>query len=193
MKDIIRSYEKSSLEFIGNSNSLHKLGLESKKLEEAEILEVLNLKNREIIYTSGNCESYTTILNMIPNDKKIVTDNKEFYEIGKEMNKNITLSPNLNSIEKDIYLISTEKDINLNNYNCLTHISLNNNYKNYKKYDFITIEEDIPFFGCIIKDKNRNIKPLIHGGKSSTNYRSGTVPIPLIVSFSKLLKNKHKK
>ena len=194
MKDIIDTYEKSSLEFIGNSNSLHKLGLHSKKLEDAstnQILNVLELDNKEIIYTSGNCESYSLILENIKNDKEIVTDNKEFYEIGKEMNKNIVLDDNL-EIREDTYLVSTTRDIELN-ISCLKHVSLKPGYKNYKNYDFITTSEDIPFFGCLIKDKNKVLTPIIHGGKSTTSYRSGTAPLPLIVSFSKLIKNKYKK
>ena len=195
MKDIIDSYEKSSSNFIGNSNSLHKLGLNSRKLEEAstkQILEVLNLYNKEVIYTSGNAESYTLILNNIPDNKKIITDNKEFYDIGREMNKNIILDKDLN-IDEDTYLVSTEKDLNLGKVSCLKHISLKEGYKNYNNYDFITIEEDIPFFGCLIKDKNKELEPIIHGGKSTTKYRSGTSALPLIVSFSKLIKNKYKK
>ena len=35
MKDVLDSYDRVSLEFIGNSNSLHELGLNSKRIEEA--------------------------------------------------------------------------------------------------------------------------------------------------------------
>ena len=109
MKDIIDSYEKSSLNFIGNSNSLHKLGLNSRKLEEAstkQILEVLNLSNKEVIYTSGNAESYTFVLNNIPDNKKIVTDNKEFYDIGSEMNKDIVFDK-YTSLYKEHFSVAT--------------------------------------------------------------------------------------
>ena len=34
---------------------------------------------------------------------------------------------------------------------------------------------------------------LIHGGKSTTKYRSGTSVTPLVVSFSKLVKLKYRK
>ena len=36
-------------------------------------------------------------------------------------------------------------------------------------------------------DKNINITPLIHGGRSSTIYRGGTPPLPLIVSSMKAI------
>ena len=42
--------------------------------------------------------------------------------------------------------------------------------------------------GCLIKKENVQIEPLIHGGKSTTIYRSGTPQLPLIVSLSKALR-----
>lgn len=42
--------------------------------------------------------------------------------------------------------------------------------------------------GCLLKNENIVIDPLIHGGKSTTVYRSGTPALPLIVSLSKALR-----
>lgn len=42
--------------------------------------------------------------------------------------------------------------------------------------------------GCLIKKENVQIEPLIHGGKSTTIYRSGTPQLPLIVSLAKALR-----
>ena len=42
--------------------------------------------------------------------------------------------------------------------------------------------------GILYKRDNLNIEPLIHGGKSTTIYRSGTPALPLIVSISKALR-----
>lgn len=42
--------------------------------------------------------------------------------------------------------------------------------------------------GCLIKKENIIIEPLIHGGKSTTSFRSGTPPLPLIVSLAKALR-----
>ena len=42
--------------------------------------------------------------------------------------------------------------------------------------------------GCLIKKKNVSITPLIHGGKSTTSYRSGTPATELIVSLAKALR-----
>ena len=76
-EDILNSYDKVSLEYVGNSNSLHKLGLESKRLEDAaskQILEVLGLDGYEVIYTSGNAESFSTIISNVKG--KVWTDNE---------------------------------------------------------------------------------------------------------------------
>ena len=42
--------------------------------------------------------------------------------------------------------------------------------------------------GALIKKKKIVIEPLIHGGKSTTTYRSGTPPLPLIISLAKALR-----
>ena len=42
--------------------------------------------------------------------------------------------------------------------------------------------------GVLLKNKNILLEPIIYGGKSTTNYRSGTPATPLIVSFSKALR-----
>lgn len=42
-------------------------------------------------------------------------------------------------------------------------------------------------FGALIKKKNTNLKPLIHGGKSTTVYRSGTPVLANVVAFDKAL------
>ena len=194
MEDIKKTYEKSSLRFIGNSNSLHNLGINSKKLENAstkQILEILKLSNKEIIYTSGREENYTLILNNVLGDKKIITDNKCFYEIGKAIGKNIIFDEHL-QVTDDVYLVSTINDIDLSNYKCFKHISLRKGYNKYSNFDYITIDDLIPFFGCLIKDKNKILLPLIHGGKSTTDYRSGTAVTSLIATFSKKVKKEYK-
>ena len=42
--------------------------------------------------------------------------------------------------------------------------------------------------GCLIKKENIIIEPLIHGGKSTTIFRSGTPATPLIASMAKALR-----
>lgn len=194
MKDsVLDSYEKVSLEYIGNSNSLHKLGLNSKKLEDAagkQILDVLGLRDYEVIYTSGNAESFSTIF--LNTKDKVWTDNEDINDIGIEMGLDVSFLGDY-SLDKEKCFVSTRNEEN--SFGKFNHIdiSLDNSYSRLNDFDFITIEDDIPFFGVLLKKKNIDIVPLVNGGKSSTKYRSGTAATPLIVSFAKLVKLKYKK
>ena len=189
-EDILNTYEKVSCRYGYNSNSLHKLGFEARKIEEAasrQILEVLNLSGYDVIYTSGNSESYTMLLNNIKGN--VFTDNKELISICDE--KKIPLVDKDNVSKKTFVSILDENfyEGKVNHIN----VDLNKKYFDLNKYDFITIEDDIPFFGVLLKKKNIELVNLIHGGKSTTKYRSGTSVTPLIVSFAKLVKLKYKK
>lgn len=59
-KEVLDTFNKVSLNFIGNPNSLHKLGVNSKRLIDdatKQIANILDIKENEIIYTSGSSES----------------------------------------------------------------------------------------------------------------------------------------
>ena len=63
--EVIESYSKACREYIGIPNSLHRLGLESKKVIDAatsQIVSILNVKPSEIIYTSGAREANNTAI-----------------------------------------------------------------------------------------------------------------------------------
>ena len=58
--EVLDTFIKCSKEFIGNPNSLHLLGINSKNIIEkatTQIANILNIKESEIIYTSGSTES----------------------------------------------------------------------------------------------------------------------------------------
>ena len=189
-EEIIKTYDKASNNYGYNSNSLHKLGLEARKLEEAatkQILAALQLDNYDVIYTSGNAESYTTLADNIK--ESILSDNRDMLEICKE--KNITVKSK-DDVDKNTFVSVKNENFYNGKINHI-NIDLDKRYNDLNKYDFITIEDDIPFFGVLIKRKNIEIKNLIHGGKSTTKYRSGTSVTPLIASFAKLVKLKYKK
>lgn len=191
---IIESYEKVSTDFIGNSNSLHKLGLDCKRLEDAaskQILDVLGLEGYEVIYTSGNAENFSTILSNVKDS--IVTDNSEIRDTCFEMGIKVSFYEDLSSCDTSDNFISTICDVKPLGKGSHISISLDKHYDNLNLFDYITIEDDIPFFGVLIKKKNIELVNLIHGGKSSTKYRSGTAATSLVVSFSKLVKLKYKK
>ena len=72
-KEVLDTFMKCSDKFIGNPNSLHKLGVESKHMIDSatnQIYELLNLKDKEIIYTSGSTESNNLAIKGICNKYK---------------------------------------------------------------------------------------------------------------------------
>ena len=88
-KEVLDSFNKVTTNFIGNPNSLHRLGVEAKELiDEAthQIAQILNIKDDEIIYTSGASESNNTALKGICSKyqnrgKKILTTKLEHSSI----------------------------------------------------------------------------------------------------------------
>ncbi len=64
-KEVLDSYIKVTKEYIGNPNSLHSLGEKSKELLDSatkQICELLDIKESELIYTSGSTESNNTAI-----------------------------------------------------------------------------------------------------------------------------------
>ena len=88
-KEVLDSFNKVTNNFIGNPNSLHRLGVEAKELiDEAtkQIAQILNIRADEIIYTSGASESNNTALKGIcfkyqNRGKKILTTKLEHSSI----------------------------------------------------------------------------------------------------------------
>ena len=59
-KEVLDSFNKCSLEYIGNPNSLHKLGVKTKEIIDAstnQIIKLLKLDSVDVIYTSGSTEA----------------------------------------------------------------------------------------------------------------------------------------
>mgnify|MGYP003179557400 FL=1 len=62
--DVLDTFVKAS-KYIGNANSLHRLGSESKQLIDASIAQIANLlhvRPSEVIFTSGASESNNTAI-----------------------------------------------------------------------------------------------------------------------------------
>ena len=73
-KEVLDTFDKVTKDYIGNPNSLHKLGIEARKLMDAsvnQVAELLNVKNSEVIFTSGATESNNLaiygVINKYPN------------------------------------------------------------------------------------------------------------------------------
>ena len=233
-KSVLESFNKTCLEYIGNPNSLHKLGVKSKQLEESatkQIADLLNVKENEIIYTSGSSESNNLAIKGICEryeriGKHIITTNlehssiygpigylqKKGYEIEfvKTINGLVDINDLKNKLRNDTVLVSiasvnSEVGIKQNieeignllkDYNCYFHVdatqSIGKVNINFENVDLLSFSAHKIFglkgIGCLIKKEKVDLTPSIHGGKSTTVYRSGTPALPLIVSLSKALR-----
>ena len=59
-REVLDSFVRCSSDFVGNANSIHKLGLESKKLMEKwveQVANILKVKKEEVIFTSSASEA----------------------------------------------------------------------------------------------------------------------------------------
>lgn len=91
-KDVLDSFIKSC-DYFANPNSLHKIGVESKKLIDAstkQIADILSIDPSEIIYTSGASESNNTVIKGMEKYKnrgmKIITTELEHSSIYGPLN-----------------------------------------------------------------------------------------------------------
>ncbi len=121
-KEVLDSYNRTCIDYIGNPNSLHKLGLESKKLMNVatkQVSELLGVKENEIIWTSGSSESNNLAIfgtvNRFPNrGKHIITTKLEHSSV---------IEP-LKYLEEKGYIIdyvslNPDGSINLNHFKSL--------------------------------------------------------------------------
>lgn len=235
-KEVLDTFNKVSLDFIGNPNSLHKLGARTKKIIDdatIQIANILKVKTSEIIYTSGSSESNNLAIKGVCEryerlGKHIITTNLEhssiYGPIGYLQKKGFEVSfvkldenglVDLNDlkkiIRKDTILISissvnSETGILQNideigkfikdNSSAIFHVDMT---QSIGKINISLDNVDLVSFsahkfyglkgiGVLIKKESIRLEPLIHGGKSTTIYRSGTPAAPLIVSLAKALR-----
>ena len=60
LKEVLDSYNKATIDYFGNPNSLHSLGVKSRELLNSatkQISNIFKIKEEEIIYTSGSTEA----------------------------------------------------------------------------------------------------------------------------------------
>ena len=233
--EVIDVFSKVSKDYFANSNSLHKLGLKFRKLENyatEEISKYFNVKPNEIIYTSSSSEANNMALKGICFKYKnranhIVTTKLEHSSIIEtcnyleklgfiidyvNLNKDGTV--NLEDLEQkvtdDTLLVSiccvdSELGIRqpveqiakiLKKYpKCFFHVdctqAIGKVNVDFTNIDLASISAHKFFglkgIGMLIKKENIELTPLIHGGKSTTIYRSGTPALSLIVSLKKAL------
>ncbi|NLM63236.1 MAG: cysteine desulfurase [Mollicutes bacterium] len=234
--EVLDSFVRSCQDFIGNANSIHRLGIESHHIIDKateQIANILNVKPTEIIYTSGSTESNNLIIKGIANKYKnrgnhIITTPLEHSSVYGPLNylqqqgfevdfvkldenglvdiehlktliKDTTILVSIVAVNSEIGLRQPIEEIGkvLKEYpRCFFHVDMT---QSVGKIDIDISNVDLATFsphkfyglkgiGILIKKENIELEPLIHGGKSTTIYRSGTPALPLIVSSAKALR-----
>lgn len=234
--EVLDTFVLVSNEYIGNPNSLHKLGSKSKNLIDdatCQIKSILNIDDKEVIYTSGSSESNNTVIKGVASryksrGKHIITTPFEHSSIYAPLNylmdngyevdfvnldsnglvdlkhlesliRDDTILVSVASVNSEIGLLQPIREIGeiVSKYpKCYFHSDMTQSigkvYVPMDNVDFVSFSAHKFFgvkgIGCLLKKKNIVIDPLIHGGKSTTNYRSGTPSAPLIASTSKALR-----
>lgn len=234
-KRVLSTFNKVCLEYPGNSNSLHKLGNQSKELETyatRQIKEILKLNNMDIIYTSGASESnnhilkgvcskyknrghhiistyleHSSILNTLDyleeqgykvDYVKIKDDGTVDIENLKSLLTKDTILVSIAAVDSELGIAQPLKEISniIKEYpKCFFHSdctqALGKIEIDFNILDFASVSihkiYGLKGIGLLLKQKNITIDNLIHGGKSTTEYRSGTPALPLIVSSMKAL------
>ncbi len=235
-EEVLDSFNKACLEFPGNANSLHTLGVRANKLVESatkQIADILKVDPSEIIYTSGSSESNNLAIKGICDKysnrgKHIITTHydhssvygpigylqKHGYEVDfvesdengvvsldslKKLLRDDTILVIINAINSEIGIRQPVEEIGKvvhENSNAFLHVDLT---QMISKVDVDLTNIDLASFsahkffglkgiGVLVKKGKINLEPIIHGGKSTTIFRSGTPAHPLIVSISKALR-----
>lgn len=233
-KEVLDTFNKVCIDFPGNINSLHRLGVEGKKLEESatnQIKELLNIKDMEVIYTSGSSESNNLAIKGIclkheGIGKHIITTNLEHssiygpigylqkfgYEVDfvktnnglvdiddlKRLLRDDTVLVTIASVNSETGVLQNIEEIAelLKDKKCFFHVDMTQSVGkvnvNMDNIDLISLTSHkfygLKGIGILLRKENVTLEPLIHGGKSTSVYRSGTPALPLIVSFSKALR-----
>ena len=234
-KRVLNTFNKVCLEYPGNSNSIHKLGIEAKELENYatdRIRELLDLGDEDIIYTSGASESnnqvikgvcskyknrgnhiittyleHSSILSTVSymakqgfnvDYVKIDDDGKVNLDHLKSLLTNNTILVSICAVDSELGIKQPIEEISaiLKEYpKCFFHVdctqALGRIPIDFGLMDFASMSMHKIFgmkgIGLLLKKKSIIIDNLIHGGKSSTVYRSGTPALPLIVSSMKAI------
>lgn len=236
-QSVLDVFSHVCMEYPGNANSLHKLGVKSKELEDRctkRIAQLLNVKEKEIIYTSGSSESNNTAIKGIAlkyqnRGKHIITTNLEhssvlgplhyLIDLGFEVDfvnilpnglvdidhfksllRDDTILVSISCVDSELGVRQPVEEIGLllREYpKCFFHVdctqALGKIDVSFENIDLASISAHkfygLKGIGLLIKKEKIDLLPLVHGGKSTTAYRSGTPALPLIASLTKALEN----
>lgn len=235
-KEVLNTFVEVSNKYIGNPNSLHRLGVEANDIIDAatkQIADLLNINSKEIIYTSGASESNNTAIKGIAlkyqnRGKHIITTEfehssiygpltylqkqgfkvdfvktNEFGVVDIENLKSLmtdeTILVSIGAVNSEIGILQPYNEIGLllKDYpKCFYHVDMTQalgkvkiNLENVDLASFSAHKiYGIKGIGMLYKKDSISFEPLVHGGKSTTIFRSGTPATSLIVSFSKAIR-----
>jgi cysteine desulfurase len=234
--EVLDSFVKATNMYVGNPNSLHKLGVDSKHLIDSatkQIEELLKINDKEVIYTSGASESNNMAIKGIAfkyanRGKHIITTHLEHssineplkylsslgYEVSyvkldnnglvdledlKRLLRNDTILVSINAVNSEVGVRQPVEAIGkiLKDYpKCYFHVDatqcIGKDNIDLTDIDLVSLTAHkiygLKGIGILLRNKKIELEPIIHGGKSTSIYRSGTPSLPLIVSISKALR-----
>lgn len=235
-EEVLKSFVEVSRKYIGNPNSLHKLGIEANNLIKAatkQIADLLQIKEQEIIYTSGSSESNNMAIKGIAlkyqnRGKHIITTEFEHSSIYGPLSYLQKLGFKVDFVKcddkgivdlEDLEKLLTDETILVSvcavnseigivqpldkiakivkkHPKCFFHVDMTQCLGKIKiNLDDIDLASfsahkiyGLKGIGLLYKKEKITLEPLIHGGKSTTIYRSGTPATALIVSFAKAMR-----
>lgn len=235
-KEVLDTFCKVSETYIGNPNSLHKLGVDSKNLLQQatiQIASLLGVKKSEIIYTSGASESNNLFLKGIveaypKRGKQIITTRlehssilepllfleKKGYQVDyvnlnsdgtvdlehlKSLLSEDTILVTIASVSSELGILQPISEIGnlVAKYpKCFFHSDMTQSIGKVpvclENVDAVSFSAHkfygLKGIGVLMKKEKVLLTPQIHGGESTTVYRSGTPALALIVSLAKALR-----
>ncbi|MDF2677522.1 MAG: cysteine desulfurase [Bacillota bacterium] len=234
-EEVVNVFRDVSLEFIANPNSSHNLGLKAKeRLDDStkKIAELLNVKESEIIYTSGASESNNLAIKGIAQQykkfgKHIITTYLEHSSVNgamgylqnqgfeieyvditdtglvdlnhlKEIIRDDTILVSICYVDSEVGLkqqINAIGNILSIHPRCYFHVDATQAVGKipvtFENVDLVTFTPH-KFYGLngcgvLIKKEKVLLEPLIHGGISSSDFRSGTPALNMIAACEKAL------
>ena len=234
-EEVLQVFCEASKTYLGNPNSSHKLGRDAKEaIDKAteNISNLLDVKNRDIIYTSSGTEANNLAIKGVAKayrsyGKHIITTYLEHssvtaamvdlqnqgYEIDfvdilsdgtidldhlEELIRKDTILVSLCCVGSEVGIIQPIDEVAkmVSKYeNCHLHVdatqALGKIHLDMTNMDLVTFTAH-KFYGLngsgvVIKKKEIRMEPIIHGGTSTTIFRSGTPDVAMILATEKAI------
>ena len=176
------------------ANNLAVKGICTRYKTHGKHILVSSLEHNSIIAPATVLQEAGYEVDLIPINRDGLVDISEL----KKMIRDDTILVSICSVDSELGLVQPIEEVGeiLKEYpNCYFHTDASQSIGkvtiDFSNVDLITIAPHkfygINGFGALIKKKNVSLTPLIHGGKSTTVYRSGTPVLASVVAFDKAL------